>query len=146
MSKGQLPLGYKTFGYEVFSVCFGSGMAALAGVLFAMWLRYVNPDSVLGTAIMLNILLMVIIGGLGTLYGSIIGAAFIKITETWLPDLQKATLAVFPDMEMLHRLSERWILFFGILFILVVFFFPKGIVGTAREVAARRKAAVSGDT
>ena len=89
---------------------------------------------------MLNILLMVIIGGLGTLYGSIIGAAFIKITETWLPDLEKVAEAVFPNMVIVHRLAERWILYFGILFILVVFFFPKGFVGTARDMIRQRKA------
>ena len=38
--------------------------------------------------IMLDVLLMVIIGGMGTLYGGLIGAAFLKITQTYLPDLQ----------------------------------------------------------
>jgi branched-chain amino acid transport system permease protein len=132
-------LGYKTFRYQVFSIVFGSSIASLGGILFATWLRYVSPGSTLSTPIMLNILLMVIIGGLGTLYGSIIGAAFIKITETWLPDLQKGAEALFPSMVILHRLAERWILYFGILFILVVFFFPKGFVGTAREIIGRRK-------
>jgi len=133
-------LGYKTFRYQVFSIVFGSGIASLGGILFAMWVRYVSPGSTLSTPIMLNILLMVIIGGLGTLYGSIIGAAFIKITETWLPDLQNAAEAIFPNMVILHRLAERWILYFGILFILVVFFFPRGFVGTAREMIRRRRA------
>ncbi len=133
-------LGYKTFRYQVFSIVFGSSIASLGGILFAMWLRYVSPGSTLSTPIMLNILLMVIIGGLGTLYGSIIGAAFIKMTETWLPDLQQAAETVFPNMVILHRLAERWILYFGVLFILVVFFFPRGFVGTAREMIRRRKA------
>jgi len=139
-------LGYKTFHYQTFSIVFGSSVSALAGVLFAMWLRYVNPDSVLGTALMLNILLMCVIGGLGTLYGGIIGAAFITVTQAWLPDLQKATVALFPHAEIIHRLAERWILYFGILFILVVFFFPKGIIGTIRDSARqRRRAALSKD-
>ena len=123
----------------MFSIVFGSSIASLGGILFATWLRYVNPGSTLSTPIMLNILLMVIIGGLGTLYGSIIGAAFIKITETWLPDLQKVTETLFPHLVIMHRLAERWILYFGILFILVVFFFPKGFVGTAREMIQRKK-------
>jgi len=41
--------------------------------------------------------------------------------------------------EILQRLSERWLLYFGILFVLVVFFFPRGVLGTLREVAARRR-------
>ncbi|MBU1156695.1 MAG: branched-chain amino acid ABC transporter permease [Proteobacteria bacterium] len=132
-------LGYKTFHYKVLSNVFGSVVASLAGVLFAMWLGYVNPTSVLGIPVMLNILLMVIIGGMGTLYGSIMGAAFIQVAEAWLPDLQKLTAWLLPHVEVAQRLAERWILYFGILFILVVIFFPKGLVGTARDVIARRK-------
>jgi branched-chain amino acid transport system permease protein len=134
-------LGYRTFRYQTFSIVFGSAMASLSGVLFAMWLRYVNPESVMSTPLMLNILLMVIIGGMGTLYGSIIGAAFLQIAETWLPDLQKLAVALFPQNDIVHRLAERWILYFGILFVLVVFFFPKGFMGTARDMVRRRAAA-----
>jgi len=135
-------LGYKTFRYQTLSIVFSCCMASMAGILYAMWLRYVAPESVLGiNTVMLPILLMVIIGGLGTLYGSIVGAAFIKITETWLPEMQKWAVALFPQTEVVHRMAERWILYFGILFILVVFFFPKGFVGTAREMMNRRREA-----
>ena len=134
-------LGYHTFRYQVLAIVFGSSIASLSGILFAMWLRYVNPGSVLSLPIMLNVLLMVIIGGLGTMYGSIVGSAFIKIAETWLPDLQKVAKGLLPQVEIAHRLAERWILYFGILFILVVFFFPKGFVGTARDIIKSRKAA-----
>ena len=77
---------FRTFRYETFSVVFGSTVASLAGILFAMWLRYVNPGSVMS-------LLMVehTPDGhrrLGTMYGAIIGAVFLQIAQTWLPDLQ----------------------------------------------------------
>ena len=133
-------LGYRTFRYQTFSIVFASGAASLAGVLFAMWLRYVNPDSVMSTPLMLNILLMVIIGGMGTLYGSIIGAAFINFTEAWLPDLLKALAGLFPSSSLAERMADRWILYFGVLFVLVVVFFPKGFVGTFRDVAQKRSA------
>jgi branched-chain amino acid transport system permease protein len=93
---------------------------------------------------MLNILLMVIIGGLGTMYGAIIGAAFLQIAETWLPDLQKLAVTFFPTSEIAQRLAERWILYFGILFVLVVYFFPKGFVGTARDLIKQYKTANKG--
>lgn len=140
-SQRAAALGYPVFLYQLFPIVFGSVIASLGGILFAMWLNYVSPESVLGTPTMLNILLMVIIGGLGTLYGSIIGAAFIKTAETWLPDLQKLVAGILPHAEMMQRLAERWILYFGVMFILVVFFFPRGIVGTARLVLARRRQA-----
>jgi branched-chain amino acid transport system permease protein len=46
-------------------------------------------------------------------------------------------------VEIVQRLAERWILYFGILFVLVVFFFPKGVVGTARDLIKRHSHADS---
>ena len=50
-------------------------MAVLAGGLNALWLRYTGPDTTLSFAIMVDILLMVVIGGMGTMYGAVIGAS-----------------------------------------------------------------------
>ena len=105
-----------------------------------MWMEYVNPESSLGVmTIMLDVLLMVIIGGMGTLYGGIIGAAFLKITQTFLPDLQSLAKDLFPDAVLLHNILERWLLLFGILFILVVIFFPKGVIGSVKDRGLRKE-------
>jgi branched-chain amino acid transport system permease protein len=125
-------LGVKTFRCQVVASCFASVIAAVLGGCYAMWVRYVNPESALGIPIMLDILLMVIIGGMGTLYGGIVGAAVLLTARTLLPDLRAVAVTLAPGSEILNRLTERWLLYFGILFILVVFFFPKGVLGTLR--------------
>jgi len=133
-------LGYKTFIFQAISICFGCVMAGLVGCLYGIWVGYVNPESCLGVmTIMLNVLLMVIIGGIGTLYGGVVGAAFLKITQTFLPDLQHMAKDIFPGALLLHSVLERWLLLFGILFILIVIFFPRGVIGSVREYMARRK-------
>jgi branched-chain amino acid transport system permease protein len=133
-------LGYKTFIFQSISITFGCLLATLIGGLYAMWVGYVNPESSLEVmAIMLNVLLMVIIGGMGTLYGGIVGAAFLLTTQTFLPDLQNLAQNLLPGATLLHNILERWLLLFGILFILVVIFFPKGVIGSVQEYAARRK-------
>jgi branched-chain amino acid transport system permease protein len=133
-------LGYKTFIFQTISITFGCVLATLIGGLYAMWVGYVNPESSLEVmAIMLNVLLMVIIGGMGTLYGGIVGAAFLLITQTFLPDLQKLAKDILPQAALLHNVFERWLLLFGILFILVVIFFPKGVIGSVKEFIAKRK-------
>jgi branched-chain amino acid transport system permease protein len=133
-------LGNKAFVYQSISITFGCVVAALIGALYAMWMEYVNPESSLGVmTIMLDVLLMVIIGGMGTLYGGIIGAAFLKITQTYLPDLQSLAQDMFPQAELLHNILERWLLLFGILFILVVIFFPKGVIGSLQERRYQKK-------
>jgi len=137
-------LGYRTFIFQAISISFGCVVASLVGGLYSMWFSYVNPESCLGVmTIMLDVLLMVIIGGMGTLYGGIIGAAFLKSTQTFLPDLQHLAQDLFPGAVMLHNVMERWLLLFGILFILVVIFFPKGVMGSVREYMARRGQAKS---
>ena len=86
-----------------------------------------------------TVLLMVIIGGMGTLYGGIVGAAFLLITHTFLPDLQKLAMDFFPQATLLHNILERWLLLLGVLFILVVIFFPKGVIGSVNEFITRVK-------
>ncbi|MBK5100931.1 MAG: branched-chain amino acid ABC transporter permease [Desulfobacteraceae bacterium] len=133
-------LGYKTFIFQGISITFGCIMAALVGGLYAMWVGYVNPESCLGVfEIMLAVLLMCIIGGMGTLYGGIVGAAFYLITETFLPDLQHLAREFFPGALFLHNVLERWYLVLGTFFILIVIFFPKGVIGSVREYMARRQ-------
>ena len=88
---------------------------------------------------MVDYLLMVIIGGLGTLYGSIIGATFFMATQAWLPDLLNGIAALFPGYEIINRIAARWIAFLGLMFIVAIMLFPKGVVGTARDLIARRK-------
>jgi len=134
-------LGYKTFIFQTISIVFGCTVATLTGGMYAMWVGYVNPESTLEVmAIMLNVLLMVIIGGMGTLYGGIVGAAFLLITQTFLPDLQKLAMDLFPQANLLHNILERWLLLLGVLFILVVIFFPKGVIGSVNEFIDKVKA------
>jgi branched-chain amino acid transport system permease protein len=133
-------LGYKTFRYQIYSIVFGSSVASLGGILFALWIRFVDPESALGVFGMVDYLLMLIIGGLGTLYGSIIGATFFMATQAWLPDLLKGIATFFPDYEIIHRIAERWIAFLGLMFIVAIIVFPKGVVGTVRDKITQKKA------
>jgi branched-chain amino acid transport system permease protein len=135
----SIALGYRTYLFQVIGSSFASCVAAVTGGCFAIWVRYVSPDSSLSVSIMLDVLLMVIVGGMGTLYGGIFGAAFLMITRAFLPKLQILMASLLPGVPLAVRLSERWLFYFGLLFILIVYFFPKGIVGTAQEIYARRK-------
>ncbi len=135
----SIALGYKTYLFQVIASSFASCVAAVTGACFAIWVRYVSPDSSVSVSIMLDVLLMVIVGGMGTLYGGIFGAAFLMITRAFLPKLQTLMVSLLPGVPFAARLSERWLFYFGLLFILIVYFFPKGIVGTAQEVLSRRK-------
>jgi branched-chain amino acid transport system permease protein len=126
-------LGYKTFYYRLYSIVFSCVLASFCGILFALWLSYVSPESTLGIPITLNVLIMVLIGGMGTLYGGIIGAFILQLLEGGLPQMRVIADEAFPHYPWLGEITGRWLLLFGLLFVLIVFFFPYGIIGWLKQ-------------
>jgi len=130
-------LGYRVVVYRSLANCLSAGMATIAGVLVAVWNAYANPDTTLSFTIMVDILLMVVIGGMGTLYGSVVGAALFILAQNYLQVLmgevsEAASSAGIPLLPQLFH-ADRWLLWLGILFVLSVYFFPTGIVGKLRS-------------
>ena len=128
-------LGYRTVVYRTVANCLGAVIATLSGVLYALWLRYTGPNTTLDFAIMVDLLLMVVIGGMGTMYGAAIGATLFIVAQTYLQDLMKmasdATQALPLLPSLLH--PDRWLLWMGVLFVVCVYYFPLGIVGRLRQ-------------
>jgi branched-chain amino acid transport system permease protein len=129
-------LGYRTLVYRLTVNGLAAAIAALAGVLCAVWLRYTGPDTTLSFDIMLDILLMVVIGGMGTLDGAVVGATLLILAESYLRTLMGGLATATAGLPLLPQLfdPDRWLLWLGILFILCVYFFPQGIVGRLRRV------------
>lgn len=110
-----LMLGYNTFWFKLFALLVSSITAAIAGMLWAMHQPIVTP-TVASLGWMVAVLLMVLIGGIGTLSGAIVGAAVYRLLSFYL---------------------ERWFggaaaLVLGVAYVLLVLFLPYGIVGTWR--------------
>lgn len=133
-------IGYRTVVYRTVSTVVSAVFATLAGVLMALWLRYNGPDTSLSFEIMVDILLIVVIGGMGTLYGAIVGTVLFLVAQTYLQDVMKlasdATTAVPLLSSLLH--PDRWLLWLGLLFILSVYYFPQGVVGRLRGTGGDR--------
>lgn len=118
--------GYATTAYKLASFVIGGAFAGVAGFLFAVQHGYVNPE-ILSWHQSGNALLMVILGGLGSLAGAVIGAfAFVLLAE-WFQELTK-----------------HWQLLMGGFIILAVALLPQGIAGglavLARRLAPARQA------
>lgn len=133
-------LGYRVVYYRTLASCLSAALAVCAGVLSAIWLRYTGPETTLSFAIMLDVLLMVVIGGMGTLYGAVIGASLFILAQNYLQKLMAFASSATESLPLLSRLlhPDRWLLLLGVLFVLSVYFFPTGIVGRLTE--KRRKA------
>jgi branched-chain amino acid transport system permease protein len=128
-------LGYRTVVYRSIANCVAAAGATCAGVLYALWLRYTGPDTTLSFNIMIDILLMVVIGGMGTLYGAVLGATLFVVAQNYLQDLMKLASDALTGWPLLPALlhPDRWLLWLGVLFILCVYYFPTGIVGRLRK-------------
>ena len=104
-------LGYNTFSFKLISYVIGSTLAAYAGLLFALQYGYINPQfmtwEMSGTALVMSIL-----GGMGTIYGAILGT----ITYEGL-------------QYLFEHMSEDWMLFMGGAIILMVLLLRKGLAG-----------------
>ncbi|AAV96930.1 branched-chain amino acid ABC transporter, permease protein [Ruegeria pomeroyi DSS-3] len=128
-------IGYRVVYYRVAATCLSAAVAALAGSLYAIWLRYVGPDTTLSMEIMIDILLMVVIGGMGTMYGAVIGATLLVLAQNYLQNLMGVAGSLVDGVPVLPQLldADRWLLWLGVLFILSVYFFPTGVVGRLRR-------------
>ncbi|WP_082735567.1 branched-chain amino acid ABC transporter permease [Polycladidibacter stylochi] len=124
-------IGYRVVRYRSLIFCLSAASAAVAGSIYAVWLKYTGPETVLSFTIMIDILLMVVIGGMGTIWGSVPGVLLLVLAQYYLRDLMEIAAEKTTGIPLLPELlsPERWLLWLGIGFILVVYFFPKGLAG-----------------
>lgn len=132
-------IGYRTVVYRTIASVLSALFATLAGCLLALWLRYQGPDTSLSFEIMLDILLIVVIGGMGTIYGAVIGSVLFVIAQNYLQDLLRLGAGALEGVPLLSALvlPDRWLLWLGLLFVLSVYYFPTGVVGRLRALRAR---------
>jgi branched-chain amino acid transport system permease protein len=108
-----LSLGYNTRRYKIAVVAIAYALGGLAGALYAPFAGFANTELLFWLQSG-QVLIMVIIGGAGTLVGPILGAAFFLLVQ-----------------QQLSTYTDSWALFFGVIFILFVLFAPEGIWGLA---------------
>jgi len=116
-------LGLDPFGYRLAAFVISGAVVGLAGALLANHVEFVSPD-ILHWTRSGQLLIMVIIGGIGTLLGGVVGA-----------------IALLTMEEMLISITEYWQIILGPVLILVVLFARSGLVG---GLLARRRAASPG--
>ncbi len=132
-------IGYRTVVYRTIASVLSALFATLAGVLLALWLRYNGPDTTLSFEIMLDVLLIVVIGGMGTIYGAVVGSVLLVLAQNYLQDLMRIAATAVEGVPVLSQIvsPDRWLLWLGILFVLSVYYFPSGVVGRLRAMRRR---------
>ncbi len=110
-------LGVNTFKYNMFAIAVSAFMTSLGGCFYANYIFYLHPNTMFGMSLNIELILRPIVGGLGTLFGPVVGS-FI------LTPLSEISRSYFSNsgLEGLH------LVIYGIITILVVLFMPKGII------------------
>ncbi len=116
----MLSLGYNTRFYKIAIVAISFALGGLAGALYSPFAGFANTD-LLFWLFSGQVLIMVIVGGQGTLLGPILGAVFFMLVQ-----------------QLLSQWTDSWALFFGAIFIGFVMFAPEGIWGLLTRRWARR--------
>ncbi len=111
-------VGISPYGLGLLTFVIAAAMCGLAGALYAYYVSFVGPD-VFGFSFMISMIIMVLLGGKGTLVGPLLGAVIVVLMEEYLRDLKELRFSIF-----------------GLVVIAVVLFLPRGLMGF---VARRRE-------
>jgi len=122
-------IGIDTARYKLIALAISASLTAVAGAFYANYFLFVDPTIVLPLALSVEIVLMAIIGGLGTVAGPVLGAALLKLSsEVFRNEFEQANLLIY-----------------GALLVIVILFMPGGLMGGLRRLAqfARKSQSVS---
>ena len=111
-------LGINTFRYKMLAVILSSAMTAVAGVFFAFYYNNLFPEQIFHIFRSIEIILGPIIGGVGTLFGPVLGAAVLTLLADGITEFVAAMGWEVPGIKQV---------FYAIMLLVVLMFLPKGI-------------------
>jgi branched-chain amino acid transport system permease protein len=116
-------LGVNAYAYKTGAFVLSAAFVGMAGAIYASWVNYIEPPDVFDVLLAVKPLVMVLLGGLGTIFGPVIGA-FVLLTFEEL---------VWRNFLTVHAAA------LGVVIVVLVLFLPNGLLSLARErVLARR--------
>jgi branched-chain amino acid transport system permease protein len=132
-------IGFPTFRYKLAAFVIAGTMCGLAGALIANHTDFVSPSMMFWTRSG-DLIVMVVLGGMGSLFGPVFGAVALLFLEQFLPGAISAVVRPF-DPAHAAKAGEYWQIVLGPLLLLIVLFARGGIDGLLQQVSGslRRK-------
>ena len=100
----------------------------MIGGVYGYYVTYIYPQFVVDPLIGISMVLMVFLGGLGTLWGPVLGAVILEPAQLWL--------------AYNYGASRLYLVLYSAVFLLVILFMPRGIIPSVSELIAKRRASV----
>jgi branched-chain amino acid transport system permease protein len=120
-------LGINLTRYKLVAISASSFLTACGGTLYAQKELFVDPGSVMATSLSVKIALVAILGGVGSLFGPVVGAGILTAIE-------EATRQIFGGTG---RGTDQ--ILYGLLIVVIAVYYPDGVVGAARKWLRNRK-------
>jgi branched-chain amino acid transport system permease protein len=136
-------LGIRLAFYKNVALVISAVFTAFAGGFYAMYVKFIDPNIAFGLDVSVQIVLIAIVGGIGTILGPVIGAmVLVPLSEILRNPRGLVQVGVLPPDSGLVKfieayLSNAWLLVYGVLVVVVILYAPEGVVGLIRRAAAR---------
>ncbi|HYD39565.1 MAG TPA: branched-chain amino acid ABC transporter permease [Anaeromyxobacter sp.] len=128
------------------ALALSAALTGLAGAVFAGYTRFIDPNTVFSlTEVSVRMVLICLLGGIGTVHGPIIGAVLLVLLEAVLVTPRGlVTIGLLPSDSALVAFVGKWLspaylLVEGVIMVLLILFAPEGVAGLLRRVRARRR-------
>ena len=140
-------LGISLSLYKNLALLLSAFFTAQAGAFYALYVRFIDPTTVLSLDLSVQIVLIAIIGGIGTIYGPMVGAlVLIPLSEVLRSNViaqavinsglvrEDSGVGIF----LKENLAHAHVLIYGILVVVVILFMPEGVLGFVRKLSTRK--------
>lgn len=133
--------------YKNTALILSAVFTAMAGSLYAVYVGFIDPSTVLALDLSVQIVMICIIGGIGTIPGPVVGAlVLVPLSEALRSNLITEWLIKFRIVSeespvgafLKEHLSHAHVLIYGILVVVVILFMPQGVMGFARKLTSRK--------
>jgi branched-chain amino acid transport system permease protein len=141
-------LGISLKFYKNVALAISAALTSLAGSFYAIYVKFIDPSTVLPLDLSVQIVLIAIIGGVGTIFGPVVGSLVLvplsealrsNVIAQWLINSgmvnQDSGMGVF----LKEHLAHAHVLIYGILVVVVILFMPDGVLGFIKKMTAKRK-------
>ena len=131
-------LGVNVLRYKVLSVAISGMLTAIGGSFFAQYFLFVDPTIAFGVSVSVQILLRPIVGGVGTVWGPLVGALLLTPLSEFTRELVRRPPGF---LTVIQGRAGVDVMIFGALLIIVVLFIPDGLMGAGRRIWSRLRRA-----
>jgi branched-chain amino acid transport system permease protein len=121
-----LAVGVPARAFKLTAFVISGALVGMIGGVYGYYVTFIYPQFVVDPLIGISMVLMVFLGGLGTLWGPVLGALILEPAQLWL--------------AYNFGVSRLYLVLYSAVFLLVILFMPRGIIPSASELIARRRA------